>query len=157
MSRNLSGRPRRLLFGDSWRRRRPEAFGARHRVTRERCPPDSRLDVREVERESLPLHPGDDMAEPLSVVEPLAHELNLLRRWLPPRVEEREAEGGSEERAAAGEVGSHSTILVAWRITEGGTVKPSALAVLRLRISRNFAGCSMGRSPGRAPLRILST
>src|SRR5215467_12888102 len=41
--------------------------------------------------------------------------------------------------------------------TDGGIVTPSALAVLRLIISSNLVGCSIGRSPGLAPLRILST
>jgi hypothetical protein len=38
-----------------------------------------------------------------------------------------------------------------------GTVRPSALAVLRLITNWNFVGCSMGRSAGFAPFRILST
>src|SRR5206468_10963868 len=38
-----------------------------------------------------------------------------------------------------------------------GIVRPSVFAVLRLMMSSNFVGCSMGRSPGFAPLRILST
>src|SRR6476646_10058061 len=41
--------------------------------------------------------------------------------------------------------------------TEGGTVRPSALAVLRLIINSNLVGCSTGRSEGLVPLRILST
>ena len=36
-------------------------------------------------------------------------------------------------------------------------VIPSALAVLRLTTSSNLVGCSIGRSPGLAPFRILST
>jgi hypothetical protein len=36
----------------------------------------------------------------------------------------------------------------------GGTVRPSALAVLRLTISSNLVGCITGRSAGFAPLRI---
>ena len=36
-------------------------------------------------------------------------------------------------------------------------VSPSALAALRLITSSNFLGCSIGKSPGWAPLRILST
>ena len=39
----------------------------------------------------------------------------------------------------------------------GGIVRPSAFAVLRLITSSNFVGCSIGRSAGLAPLRILST
>jgi hypothetical protein len=36
-------------------------------------------------------------------------------------------------------------------------VRPSALAVVRLRTSSNFVGCSIGISPGFVPRRILST
>jgi hypothetical protein len=45
----------------------------------------------------------------------------------------------------------------AWKRSVGGMVSPSASAVLRLMISSNFTGCSTGRFPGLAPLRILST
>src|SRR5215468_381291 len=41
--------------------------------------------------------------------------------------------------------------------TDGGIVKPSALAVLMLITNLNVVGCSTGRSAGLAPLRILST
>src|SRR5262245_44220679 len=40
---------------------------------------------------------------------------------------------------------------------DGGAVRPSALAVLRLMTSSNFVGCSTGKLAGLAPLRILST
>ena len=39
----------------------------------------------------------------------------------------------------------------------GGTVRPSAFAVVRLIIRSNLMGCSTGRSAGFAPRRILST
>src|SRR5262249_47566376 len=42
-------------------------------------------------------------------------------------------------------------------ISDCGTVRPSALAVLRLIMKSNLVGCSTGRSAGLAPLRILST
>jgi Rv0623-like transcription factor len=38
---------------------------------------------------------------------------------------------------------------------EGGTVRPSAWAVLRLTTSSKRVGCSTGRSAGLVPLRIL--
>ena len=41
--------------------------------------------------------------------------------------------------------------------TDCGIVNPSAFAVLRLMTSSNFVGCSIGKSPGFAPLRILFT
>jgi hypothetical protein len=40
---------------------------------------------------------------------------------------------------------------------DSGIVRPRALAVRRLITSSNFVGCSIGRSAGFAPLRILST
>ena len=39
----------------------------------------------------------------------------------------------------------------------GGTVRPSALAVVILMHSSNRVGCSIGKSAGLAPFRILST
>src|SRR5262249_25416888 len=39
----------------------------------------------------------------------------------------------------------------------GGMSRPSALAVVMLTMRSNFVGCSIGRSPGFAPRRILST
>src|SRR4029453_2444659 len=41
--------------------------------------------------------------------------------------------------------------------SDGGIVRPRALAVLRLRTNSNFVGCSIGRFAGLAPFRILST
>src|SRR5262249_9170643 len=41
--------------------------------------------------------------------------------------------------------------------TFGGMVRPICLAVLRLMTNSNFFGCSIGRSAGLAPFRILST
>ncbi len=43
-----------------------------------------------------------------------------------------------------------------WR-SDWGIVRPMALAVLRLMTSSNFVGRSNGKSPGFAPLKILST
>ena len=39
----------------------------------------------------------------------------------------------------------------------GGTSSPSALAVLRLITNSNLVGCSIGKSAGFAPRKILST
>src|SRR5450759_4913553 len=41
--------------------------------------------------------------------------------------------------------------------SDGGTVRPSTLAVLRLITSSNLVGCWIGRSEGLVPLRIRST
>src|ERR1700694_3675851 len=55
------------------------------------------------------------------------------------------------------EIGGYSMTESARAWMDGGIVSPSAFAVLRWMTSSNFVGCSIGRSPGLAPLRILST
>ena len=79
-----------------------------------------------------------------------------LPRLLPLGDERRGEEGtsqGSEEHPPV----HHSITWSARCRRDGGMVRPRALAVLRLMTRSNFVGCSMGRSPGRAPLRTLST
>ena len=51
---------------------------------------------------------------------------------------------------------SYSITLSARSMITSGILMPSALAVLRLMIVSNLIGCSMGKSPGFAPLNILS-
>jgi hypothetical protein len=51
----------------------------------------------------------------------------------------------------------HSITSSARERRESGIVRPSDLAVLRLMISSNLVGCSIGRSFGLAPFRTLST
>jgi len=62
------------------------------------------------------------------------------------------AEGKNKFAAAV-----HSITLSARSRIESGILMPSAFAALRLMNSSNVVGCSTGRSPGFAPLRILST
>ena len=52
---------------------------------------------------------------------------------------------------------AHSMTWSARASSAGGIVNPRALAVLRLMTNSNLVGCSIGSSPGFAPLRILST
>ena len=59
---------------------------------------------------ALAVHPCHHITEPAAIIEPFPHCLHLGRRRLTSRVEQREAEGGREERAAAGEVVGHSMI-----------------------------------------------
>src|SRR5262249_19256760 len=51
----------------------------------------------------------------------------------------------------------HSITSSASARSDGGTVRPSVLALFILMTSSNFVGCSTGRSAGFAPLNILST
>ena len=51
----------------------------------------------------------------------------------------------------------HSITSSARASSVGGTVRPSALAVVRLMTRSNLVGCSTGMSAGFAPRRILST
>src|ERR1700730_2508011 len=41
--------------------------------------------------------------------------------------------------------------------SDGGTVRPSALAVFRLMVKSNFVGCTTGSSAGVSPFRIRPT
>ena len=51
----------------------------------------------------------------------------------------------------------HRITSLACSKTDWGIARPMALAVLRLITNSNVVGCSIGRSPGFAPLSILST
>src|SRR5262245_13290863 len=51
----------------------------------------------------------------------------------------------------------HSITSSARASSASGTVRPSALAVVRLMTRSNLVGCSIGRSAGLAPRNILST
>ena len=64
---------------------------------------------------------------------------------------------GQQETHALQQKASYSITSSARASKEGGTVRPSALAVLRLITNSNLVGCSTGRSEGLVPLRILST
>src|SRR5262249_21176602 len=50
----------------------------------------------------------------------------------------------------------HSITSSARTRSVGGTAQPRALPAFRLIMNSNLTGCSIGRSPGLAPLRILS-
>src|SRR5215472_13136080 len=52
---------------------------------------------------------------------------------------------------------THSITSSARARSEGGTVRPSAFAVLRLMTSSNFVGAWTGSSPGLAPRKMRST
>src|SRR5262245_19415130 len=53
--------------------------------------------------------------------------------------------------------GRYSIISSARACIDGGTLMPSALAVLRLMTSSNFVACTTGNSAGFSPLRTLPT
>ena len=74
-----------------------------------------------------------------------------------PRQADTSASVGMSQSVPATEVASYSITSSARASKEGGTVRPSALAVFMLITSSNLVGCSTGRSEGLAPLRILST
>jgi hypothetical protein len=80
---------------------------------------------------------------------------NRLVRFPPDRDQTADIAGGPF-RAKFGSRCFHSNTSSARASSVGGTVSPSALAVLRLMVSSNLVGCSMGSSAGLTPLRILS-
>src|SRR5947209_11547730 len=62
---------------------------------------------------------------------------------------------GQREAERAKEIASpHSMTSSARASSDGGTVSPSALAVLRLITSSNLVGCCTGKSAGLSPLRM---
>ncbi len=67
-----------------------------------------------------------------------------------------ESEGCPQELSRWSSTGYSITRSACSRIVFG-IVSPSALSVFRLTTSSNLVGCSTGRSPGLAPLKILST
>src|SRR5262245_36822925 len=59
--------------------------------------------------------------------------------------------------AKSGHHSTHSTTSLARASSDGGTVRPSALAVLRLSTSSYLVDACTGRSAGFSPLRMRST
>src|SRR5262245_45932848 len=100
--------------------------------------PHARLCLRIVLRQ---VHQHADAPHPLSL-------LRLRPEW-PCR---RRASEQRNELAA-----SHSITSSASASSDGGTVRPSALAVLRLMTRSYLVGACTGRSPGLVPLRMWST
>src|SRR5262249_36791451 len=86
-------------------------------------------------------HPYDDLPHPLALLR--------TRRERPGR---RAAE--QRDEFAAFHVHAHSITSSARPSSVSGTVRPNALAVLRLTISSTLVDCWTGRSPARSPLRI---
>src|SRR5262249_12472090 len=78
--------------------------------------------------------------------------LHLLLRTRRERPRRRRAAEPRDELAPF-----HSITSSARASSVGGTARPSAFAVLRLKANLNRVGCSNGRSAGFAPLRIRST
>jgi hypothetical protein len=70
---------------------------------------------------------------------------------------DRTAKHEDEYNQEAGQCLSHRITSSALRRIDSGTVRCSVFAAFRLTISSNFVGCSIGRSPGLAPFRILTT
>ena len=103
--------------------------------------------LRELNVEGLAMHARHDQADARPRVEPAMEQaqLRLAGRELS------EAECGDETRVA-------QSITSSARVSnDGGIVMPRAFAVLRFTKRSNFVGCSIGRSPGFVPFRILST
>src|SRR6266436_58770 len=90
------------------------------------------------------------LGEPHQHADP-PHPLALLRA----RRERPRGSRAAEHRDEPASV--HSITSSARTKNDSGIASPIALAVRRLMISCNIVGCSIGKSPGFAPLSILST
>src|SRR5215467_10949871 len=80
----------------------------------------------------------------------------VVQAWFPPGLVSLNRLHPAEQRDEL--AASHHSITssaVASRV--GGTVRPNALAVMRLMTRSNLVGCWTGMSAGLAPRRILST
>src|SRR5262245_2923120 len=86
-------------------------------------------------------------------VEDADHRHRLLLRPGDARRGEEAAGHGADERSTF----HYSITRSARASSDGGIVRPSALAVFRLISRSNLVGCSTGKSPGLAPLRMRST
>jgi hypothetical protein len=64
---------------------------------------------------------------------------------------------GMSQRATNGSGQPYSITSSALASRDGGTVRPSALAVFRLMVKSNFVGCTTGSSAGVSPFRIRPT
>jgi hypothetical protein len=118
-------------------------------------PPVTRGVGGELHVPALVRHAGDDEAKAGPGVEPLVDEVQLPRTV----AHEHSGERGAEAAAAGVEFlwSGHSMTWSARASSDGGIVRPRALAVFMLITNSNFVGCSMGRSAGLVPLNILST
>src|SRR5262249_26585474 len=81
---------------------------------------------------------------------------NLAHGWLSVAADSINQQFGTQ-MPQGGHPPHHSITSSARASSAGGTVRPSALAVVRLMINSSLTGCSTGRSPAFAPLKILST
>src|SRR5215475_10755547 len=114
------------------------------------CPPTNSRSAVSLDRDTLPLE--RDVRQSSAEKPDHRH-----RRLLRARRERPSCGRAAEQREERAALHLHSITLSARARNAGGTVKPSALAVLRLMTNSNMVGCSTGRSAGSAPFRILST
>src|SRR5262249_27496841 len=107
-----------------------------------------------------PLHKGGDrLADHRRrgpAKEPDSWQLRRLPRARRERPRGRRA-AEQRDKLATLDLCAHSITSSAIASSDGGTVRPSVFAVLRLMTSSNFVGCITGRSAGLAPLRIRPT
>lgn len=85
--------------------------------------------------------------------DPRADPSGSAQGWASNSVVYQKSEFGDEQSCVIG----HSITRFARSNTDCGIVRPSALAVFPLMSNSSFVDCSTGRSPGLAPLKILST
>src|SRR5207245_10920445 len=81
---------------------------------------------------------------------------NLAHGWLPFAADSIRQQFGTQ-MPQGGHPPHHSITSSARASTLAGTLRPSALAVVRLMTRSNLVGCATGISAGFAPRKILST
>src|SRR5262245_46523254 len=83
-----------------------------------------------------------------SALRPLARQVHLVGKLSPGNLTEQHDELAPLD---------HSITSSARARSDGGTLRPSALAVVRLMVKSNVVGCSTGMSAGLVPCKTLST
>src|SRR5689334_2895105 len=92
-----------------------------------------------------------------AAVEPRKYPRRIVAHSIFP-IQDRECCVDRLNRQPIADIGNlHSIVSLAAISNAAGTVRPSVFAVLRLTTNSNLFGCSTGRSPGFAPMRIRST
>jgi hypothetical protein len=139
--------------------------GEAHELGRQRGEPlVLPLGIAELQDEIIPLHIAEgaqrlpeDLEIGIGAAAPARESTNAMhvRGWLcvGRAWDDEETHDQHDEERQRG----HRITSSAWKSRLGGTVRPSAWAVLRLITSSNFIACSTGKSAGVAPFRSLST
>lgn len=149
-----SQQPCQSATANKSRREAAAKGGALSRANKLNCPLWSTSRSSAISGQKAANHSGERLVLP-DRIELFRRESDLMSSS-PPRADIRQIDQHAREVPNPTTPG-HSITSSASASNEGGTMTPSVLAALRLTMNVNLAGCSIGRSAGLAPFKILST